>query len=356
MPKSRRRATVVVTAALIAVVIASAVALIVHNRPPEPTPAGAPQVKVATVRKADLANTKSMQAMIGFGTPRQIKGTGTGVVTRLPAVGDVAQAGKPLYWVNDQPVPVFFGPTPLFRKLEAPGAKGSDVAMMMDNLARLGYQVGRRPKDDTKAELTPTVIEAIKKWQRKAGLEDTGTVDVGQILVLDTQVRVASVQAQPGAAATEQLFTVTPNSRVVTMSVPMTEAGGLKAGTSVSLVRPDSRQVPAKIQSATPAVPNPEAQGGAGAEQKLDVVMVADDPADVADLAPAPIQLNITTESRSGVLTVPVEALVALREGGYAVQLRGGELRAVKTGLYSQDKVEVSGSGITEGLEVVTAS
>ena len=37
------------------------------------------------------------------------------------------------------------------------------------------------------------------------------------------------------------------------------------------------------------------------------------------------------------------------------VQLPGGGLKAVQTGLYSQDKVEISGDGITDGLEVVTA-
>jgi hypothetical protein len=56
------------------------------------------------------------------------------------------------------------------------------------------------------------------------------------------------------------------------------------------------------------------------------------------------------------VLVVPVEALIALREGGYAVQLPGGELRAVETGMYSRALVEISGPGIAEGLTVVTAS
>jgi hypothetical protein len=84
-------------------------------------------------------------------------------------------------------------------------------------------------------------------------------------------------------------------------------------------------------------------------------VVVPDNPADVADLDSAPVQVKITTESRTGVLTVPVEALVALREGGYAVQRPGGELLAVETGLFSRNRVEVSGAGVTAGLTVVTA-
>jgi hypothetical protein len=38
------------------------------------------------------------------------------------------------------------------------------------------------------------------------------------------------------------------------------------------------------------------------------------------------------------------------------LQLPGGQLRAVQTGMYAQNKVEVTGAGVTEGLEVVIAS
>jgi hypothetical protein len=353
MPKSRRRTAVVAMSVLLAAAVAGAVALIFLNRPPVAAPASAPSVRTATVSKGDLSNTRSIPGTLGFGAQRQIKGTGTGTVTRLPAAGDVTAAGKPLYWVNDRPVPVFFGATPLFRKLETPGTKGSDVAVVMDNLAQLGYRVGRRPDDDTKAEFTTTVSDALKRWQKKAGLEETGTLDVGQILVLDAPVRVASVQAQPGSTATEALFTVTPEARVVTLSVGVADAGALKAGTAVAVARPDAKEVPAKVTTVSHA---PPAENGQSNQPKLDVTVVPDNPADVADLDSAPVQVKITTESRTGVLVVPVEALIALREGGYAVQLPGGQLRAVQTGMYAQNKVEVTGAGVTEGLEVVIAS
>jgi len=338
---------------LLVIAVTSAVVLVLLNRPSPAAPAARPRVETTTVHKADLANTRSETGTLGFGAQRVVKGTGTGVVTGLPAVGDVAKLGEPLFRVNDKPVPVFFGATPLFRKLETPGTKGSDVAVVMDNLAQLGYRVGRRPDDDTKAEFTTTVSDALKRWQKKAGLEETGTLDVGQILVLDTPVRVASVQAQPGSTATEALFTVTPEARVVTLSVGVADAGALKAGTAVAVARPDAKEVPAKVTTVSHA---PPAENGQSNQPKLDVTVVPDNPADVADLDSAPVQVKITTESRTGVLVVPVEALIALREGGYALQLPGGQLRAVQTGMYAQNKVEVTGAGVTEGLEVVIAS
>jgi peptidoglycan hydrolase-like protein with peptidoglycan-binding domain len=352
MAKSHRRAVVISVSAAVVLLGAGATVLVVRHRPPPPPPAAAPSVKTAVVEKSDLANTRSVPATLGFGPPRAVKGAGTGAVTKLPVVGDVAAAGVPLYRVNDVPVPVFFGATPLFRKLDTPGTKGSDVAVVMDNLARLGYAVGRRPDDDAQAEFTPKVVEALRTWQGKAGLERTGSLDVGQVFVLEAPIRVASVTAQPGAAPTEELFTATPTTRVVTMSVAVGEAGALTAGAPVLVVRPDAREVPAKVGSVGTAATTSESGNGPA---KLAVVITPDDPADVADLDSAPVQVKITTESRTGVLVVPVEALVALREGGYAVQRPDGGLLAVETGLYSRDRVEVSGAGVTAGLTVVTA-
>ena len=68
------------------------------------------------------------------------------------------------------------------------------------------------------------------------------------------------------------------------------------------------------------------------------------------------IQVAFTAEVRKGVLTVPVGALLALREGGYCLQLPDGRLIAVQTGLFAGGDVEVSGDGVQEGMTVVTAS
>ncbi|SDJ17109.1 Putative peptidoglycan binding domain-containing protein [Lentzea albidocapillata subsp. violacea] len=342
------RRTIIGAAVLVVVIIA--VVLVVRARPPEPAAAPPPAVKTTTVRKGDLTNTRTVQAQLGFGAARLVKGA-AGTVTKLPATGQATELGKELYRVDDQPVVVFFGATPLFRALDTPGIKGSDVAVVMDNLAALGYSVGTRPKDVTKAEFTPRVVEALKKWQKALGVEQTGTLAPGRVLVLDRPMRVGAVKAQLGEPATEELFEVTSTTRLVTLQLPVTEAGVLKADLPVTIEHPDNRPVPAKVTSLTQVAAPAENGGG----PKVDIVVTPDNPADVADLDTAPVRLTVTTESRTGVLTVPLAALVALKEGGYAVQLPTGGLKAVQTGLYSQDKVEISGDGVVDGLEVVTA-
>jgi hypothetical protein len=360
MPKSRRRTAVIAVSTLLVIAVAGVVVLVLLNRPSPTAPAARPRVETTTVRKADLANTRSETGTLGFGAQRVIKGTGTGVVTGLPAVGDVAKLGEPLFRVNDRPVPVFFGATPMFRTLGTPGMKGSDVAVVMDNLAELGYRPGRRPNDEAKAEFTPTVAKALKAWQTDAGLEPTGTLDVGQVLVLDGPVRTAAVLAQLGDPVDGELVAVTATTRVVILSMAIAEASSLAVDTPVTVVRPDGREIPAKVASVATATPESDAEGGTGQgdqpDQRMAVVVAPDSPADVADLDAAQVEVKITTETRTAVLVVPVEALIALREGGYAVQLPGGELRAVETGMYSRALVEISGPGIAEGLTVVTAS
>ena len=57
---------------------------------------------------------------------------------------------------------------------------------------------------------------------------------------------------------------------------------------------------------------------------------------------------------------VPVSALVALAEGGYAVEIAdtssGSRLVAVETGLFVDGFVQVTGDGLSEGLDAVVPS
>jgi hypothetical protein len=60
-----------------------------------------------------------------------------------------------------------------------------------------------------------------------------------------------------------------------------------------------------------------------------------------------------------GVLAVPINALLALSEGGDAVEVVTAGTRhlvPVQTGLFSDTMVEVSGSGIAEGTLVEVPS
>ena len=86
-------------------------------------------------------------------------------------------------------------------------------------------------------------------------------------------------------------------------------------------------------------------------------------PAAAGNLDQAPVNVNIVTAQARDVLAVPVSALVALAGGGYAVEVTRGsgshatrQLVPVRTGLFSDTLVQVSGAAITAGLEVEVPS
>ena len=68
------------------------------------------------------------------------------------------------------------------------------------------------------------------------------------------------------------------------------------------------------------------------------------------------MKVGITSDRRPGVLAVPVNALLALAEGGYGVRVvdggPSGRIVAVTTGLFARGQVEVTGEGLSEGMDV----
>ncbi len=82
--------------------------------------ASGPRLQTTAVIRTNLSTTASFQGTIGFTAGRTLSDPAGGTVTALPAAGRTIGRGEPLYWVNDQPVIVFYGGTALFRTLRLP--------------------------------------------------------------------------------------------------------------------------------------------------------------------------------------------------------------------------------------------
>ncbi len=144
------------------------------------------------------------------------------------------------------------------------------------------------------------------------------------------------------------------------MTVGVEEAGRMRRGDKVSIALPDAREIPGRVTSVSTTVQGGEDEGAevayAGAPASVRMTVVPDDGASVGNLDSATVRVTCATQTRRGVLVVPVGALLALQEGGYALQRPDGRLVAVRTGLFARGRVEVSGAGLAEGQRVVTAS
>lgn len=372
---SRRR-----TAICVAVLCAGAAAGLLwwRNHPAPPAAAGPAGTvpAVATVEKGDLTDSVLLTGDVGFGPSWQVSGPAEGTVTWLPAVGTTVRRGRPILRVDDRPVLLFYGGTPMFRQLDRLGLVGRDVRVVADNLAALGFGTGRQPRPGTVVRQPPPAAPAIRpaanaesnvptitvkagegvvtvqlqtairRWQASVGLPPTGTLGVGEVLVQSNAVRVTTRTAQLGAPAAGQLLGLTGIARVVTVQTSPVEAGDVEPGANVTVTLPDGKTAKGRVERVA---------------QSTDQSGEAQETITVTPLQPLAqeagnVQVEVAGEVRHGVLTVPVGALLALSEGGYAVQLAGGGLVAVKTGLITNGLAEISGPGIGAGTAVVTAS
>jgi hypothetical protein len=345
-----------------AVAVAAGLAHATAHRPAG-TPATAGEVHTAAVVRTDLSDVRAYSGTLGYGAEQTLKGRVPGTVTWLPAPGTTVDRGKPLYKVDEKPVWLFLGGTPLYRKLDKPGIKGADVAVVKANLVALGHGAGGGAAD----EFTAGTVEAVKRWQRANRQPDTGVVDAGDVVVLSGPVRVATVKTQLAGSADGELMSVTSTTRAVTVPVPAGELDSLKPGDPATVALPTGAQTAGKVATISDTASTggtdgrtggPDQTGGGRDDQsKITVTVALDDPAKAG--ASGPVQVQFVAATRKGVLAVPLTALVALSEGGYAVEVRTGANRslvAVKTGLFAKGLVEVSGPGLDAGQQVVVTS
>ena len=92
-------------------------------------------------------------------------------------------------------------------------------------------------------------------------------------------------------------------------------------------------------------------------ERIIPITVTPDDTSALEGLQEASVSLGLTSETRTGVLSVPLGALVALSTDQFGVEVvdEKGEIRRVPVtvGLFAGDRVEVSGDEIAEGQRVV---
>lgn len=353
-----RRNILLTTGALVVVVAGVLVFTLTGGPPPAATASGPEQADTTTVVKTDLSVSQDFSGSLGFGDETPMKARVPGTVTWLPTAGAKVGRGGILFKVDNKPTVLFIGDTPTYRKLDKPGIQGPDAKVVNQNLADMGYLGKSAGRSDTFTEASMT---AVKKWQKALKAEQTGIVDLPDALVLPAPVRVGTVTAQLGTAADGPLIGVTSDVKVVTLSLD--DATGMEGGAKVNISLPNGNQAtgvvaaigkaPVKSADSNPAGSQSSGQSG----DKLAVTITVDDPAAVGDLEGS-VTVKLASTAKQGVLAVPVAALLALKEGGYALQVVTGsqtKLVPVKTGMFANGMVEVSGD-ISEGAKVVTAS
>jgi hypothetical protein len=278
----------------------------------------------------------------------------TSSYTMLPAVGTVVRRGQALYAVDGNPGLLLYGSVTAWRAFVAGMSPGRDVAELNTNLRALGYGA---PAGDTFSDATRA---AIVNLQEALGVAQTGQLLLGSVIVKPGSVRVTSVQPTVGAAVQPGVVLgVSSTKRQVTIALDAAQQASIKVGDKATVVLPNNQTTPGVVSSVGSVATAPSSDNGQSQTPTVDVQITPTDPAATGRLDQAPVQVSVTTASVKNALVVPVNALLALAGGGYAVEAVDAAgvhtLVAVGLGLFddSQGLVELTDTTLVAGRRVV---
>jgi putative peptidoglycan binding protein len=312
--------------------------------------AAALPVNTTKVTQQTLKDTETADGELGFGTTSSAVNRTAGTITAVPDSGQELKRGEAIYSVDNKPTTLLYGALPAYRKL-VDGSEGTDVLQLEQNLSAMGY-TGFTVDD----EYTDATAEAVGEWQEDLGLDETGVVELGSVLFAPGHIRVDSVEAQEGApiGPNQNVLTYTGTKKAVTVQLDAADQRLAKPQSKVEVTLPDGATVPGRVEKVSTVIIPAESQDK-DPETKVEVIVAIDNQKAVAAWALASVDVTFTASERKNVLTVPVAALVALREGGFGVEVSDGTAShyvPVKTGLFANGQVEISGAGIKAGTVV----
>ncbi len=378
-PAERRRVSrpVLIGAIVVAVLVVVGVVvwLAFGGSSSSSTSAGGGATTLALVTRRDLAETQTESGTLGYADSRPLSYQSSGggqasqgaassasssTVTWLAPEASIVRRGGVLFKVDNAPVILMYGTVPAYRTIAAGVSDGPDVLQLEQNLSALGYAPGTVDEHFDSA-----TAAAVKRWQAALGQTQTGSVALGSVAFLPGPRRIGQQTAAVGSAASSgsPVLTTTSTAQNVVVELDATDQTLAVVGRRVNVDLPDGSSVPGRIVSVGKVAESSSSSSStAGASSSSSSTPSATIEVDIALLrhAPgaldqAPVDVDLTTQSASNVLAVPVTALVALLGGGYAVEVSSGgttRLVAVTPGLYAGGYVELT-SGVTAGERVV---
>lgn len=275
----------------------------------------------------------------------------SGTVTSIAEEGSVVGQGDTLIALDQEPVAVLLGDLPAYRTMTA-GVEGDDVLQLEENLVDLGF-------DDVDGFVvdgdydTATSL-AVAQWQASIGASPDGVVNVGDVYIAPTALRIGQNLVAVGdrVVSGTPIMTTSASETFVTVELSTDDQDLVEVGDAVVVELPDGTRESAVVTEIGTVVL--ATQQGA---TYFEMTVTLDDPGAAQGLDEAPVDVEIVGDRADDVLAVPVTALLALAEGGYAVEVVATDgtitLVGVEPGLFSDGFVEVTSSGLEAGMQVI---
>ena len=279
--------------------------------------------------------------------------------------------------LKDGPVAsiLMYGPLPAWRDLSNQSGAGLDIHQLEINLRILGFD----PNNEITIDQTfdSGTNNAIKRMQESLGLQSTGEIAFGEVVFMPGPIVIESNDNYPQLGDTinnaTPIISVTAIAQVtdkiekdgvitqsstslqtVSTTIDVVDQDLIEIGTPVEIELPDDEIVTGKVtEIGSIAVVNATSQAQ---EPYLEVTVALDGTTSYHRWTGAPVTVQITKDVAKNVLSVPTTALLSLLGGGYALEIIGESenyLVPVEVGVYADNWVEITGSNLNVGMEVV---
>jgi putative peptidoglycan binding protein len=353
-----RPARIVAVGAAVAAAAAGAVIVADGGDDAGATGAGSAPTATAAVERRDLVDRETLGGTLGYADASPLRAGAAGTLTAIRESGSVVRRGHSLYDVDDAPAAwLLYGSLPAWRDFSPWMSDGEDVRQLERNLRALGYDpYGDMTVDD---DWTWATTAAVERFQDARGLTEDGALAQGEVVFRPGPSRVGELKATVGSevAPGAELAELSTTRREVSVDLDADRQELVRAGDTVTVELPNGDTARGRIADVGKVATQPASED---AEPTIEVtIALRGRAARGSGLDQAPVDVGFAVKRRKHVLAVPVTALLARSGGGFAVEAIDGDGRRrlvpVEPGMYAEDYVEVSGSGLREGMRVVTA-
>ena len=234
-------------------------------------------------------------------------------------------------------------------------SSGTLVLQLEGALSDLGFNTGNTLEVD--GIFTPETTQAVLDFQAASGLDQDGLLNLGEVVFLPGDLRITSLLATQGSSVGpgSPVLGISLTDKVVKTYLPADKQDLLEVGDAVTIEMPDFTEVTGSVVFVSNTA---LATGNDWDPPVFEVQIEFDDPSVAAGLDEAPVDVIVVSDSVDDVMAVPVSALLALLEGGYAVEVQTTgsriELVAVEIGFFgSNNMIEIRSGEISPGDLVV---
>lgn len=350
--KARHRASVVAGVVAGVLIVATALAFAVASRQRSGSGPPASGLSVVHVRRGTLTvKVTGGGTLEGTSAPLATGSLMVGTVTALPSVGTVLSQGQVLYRIDNQPVVLLYGTTPVYRAFGPGMTPGPDVVQLEQDLLQLGY--GQPYGLVADGDFNFSDEQAVRAFTKAEGLPEGDQLALGTVLFEPGPVVVAAnaVGLGTAVAAGGAVLSLEMDSPEVTAQLSSSQASGIAVGTpTLVTVSSPSETLSGKVQALAPTT---------GSNVNISVSL--DNPPVGLALTQRSVFVQFDVQTLKNVYIVPVSALVATVGGQYALQevvARGrSTLIAVAVGALDNlnGLAQVSGPQVSAGLAVEAA-